>query len=531
MISKLIEDFKNKTEYLTILLIWVFYGLNNYIWLKKNQSIYYADEAWHLNAALEILDTSKNILQMISKLLYFSINNFYPPFFHTVMAGFNMILGRSHVYSILANLVFMLIMILSVYNAGAKISGKKAGFLSVFILLSYPFIFALSRSPLPDFAMSAMVSLSLCCLIYCEHFSKTAYSVLFGLSFGFGMLTKQLYILFIMPAVLFLIIHFIIQKYPLNKNIITNLAITFLIIISISGPWYTINLKVLIPNYFNAAYFYNPVDNYPIFSFKSLMYNYVNLINNQMLMFYFEIFIIGLVGWLMYLNDINRKYLLLFSSSIAGIYLIFILIQTKELKTTAPYLVYFALISGIGISLLKSTAIRNIIIFLTICFGITEYYILSYNNTFDGKKVMGINIDKLLLNYSYPASPWGTYYPVKNNSKMGSIIELISKDKIWDKPPIIGTFNTFYGGKNAKLNSYYKYDCSLIYYFRLNKVPGEFINIANLGIRSKLDYIILCSDINMLVPYDKGIKDKYRLMGDIKMEDSSHIFVYKINKK
>ncbi|MCB4791198.1 MAG: glycosyltransferase family 39 protein [Elusimicrobia bacterium] len=526
MISKLTDYLKHKIEYLIILLIWIFFGLNNYIWLKKNQALYMSDEAFHLTGALEILDTSKNIPQMILKLLYFSIDKFYPPFFHMIMAGSNFILGRSQIYSVLANLLFMLVMILAIYYTGKKICNKKAGILSVFILSAYPHIFGLSRSPLPDFALTAMLALSLCFLVYTEYFSKTTYSVLFSLSFGFGMLTKQVFILFILPFILLYLVYFIKDKVNVNKKSITNLLIILILILVISGPWYIINLITIGPEYLRAAYFF-PKDEYSVFTFTSLAYNYVNLINDQMLMFYFEVFVIGLISWLIYSNDFNKKYLSLFSFSITGVYIIFLLIQRKVPKTTDPYLVYFALISGIGISLLKSKAIRNTIIFLIVCYGLTEYYVLSYKNVSNNDIVMGIRIENLLLNYFYPRHPWSVYYPLKMNPKIDNIIELINKDNIKDKIPNIGTFNPFYDIDKRKLSYMIKNDYGLRYYFKLKKIPCAIVNIAQVGTNSKFDYIVLSRNINILMPYDKGIKDKYRLIGDFKMEDNSQIFVYK----
>jgi 4-amino-4-deoxy-L-arabinose transferase-like glycosyltransferase len=194
---------KGNYEWFVILTILLFNGINNYYWLKLDKAPPRDDEAYHLVGALDILDHSSDVIEMIRYGLNVTILNFYPPLYHTVMAISNLIFGRSEISSVMANMPFMLILVLSLYYTGKKISDKNTGLLAGFLIMMYPYVFDISRLPLPDFALTSILALSFCLLLYSELFTKTIPSVLFGISFGIGMYIKQVYIFFICAPLLF----------------------------------------------------------------------------------------------------------------------------------------------------------------------------------------------------------------------------------------------------------------------------------------------------------------------------------------
>src|SRR3989338_1335325 len=173
-----------------LLVLTVFHGINNFIWLHLDQQIPFDDDASHLSRALQCLKILKQpSWDMIGQLM--NLGNFYPPFFHICMAVFNFLFGPSMNVALMANLPFIALLLFSIYAIGKEINGQQTGLLAAFLVMMYPYVFGLSKMSLPDFAMMAIVSFSVYCLISTEHFSSRVFSLALGISMGLGMLTKQ----------------------------------------------------------------------------------------------------------------------------------------------------------------------------------------------------------------------------------------------------------------------------------------------------------------------------------------------------
>jgi len=105
--------------------------------------------------------------------------------------------GESDDVAVMANSVFLAILLLSAYGIGKEVHSKKVGLLSAFLVSTTPLLFNLSRVPYPDYPLAAMVAVAINWLVRVDGFRHRGYSLLLGVTLGLGMLTKQPFIVFV----------------------------------------------------------------------------------------------------------------------------------------------------------------------------------------------------------------------------------------------------------------------------------------------------------------------------------------------
>lgn len=533
---------KRQYYLLVILALLIFHGVNNYIWLGLNQLPPFDDQACHLLGSLQCIDIlSKPFWGMFGKLMDFTISDFYPPLFHICMAIFNIFFGRSMIMSIMANLPFFALLFLSLYYIGKKMGDKNIGLLASFIVSMYPYVFGASKMPLPDFALTAMVAFSLCCLLYTDNFTNRFLSLLFGVSLGLGMLTKQVFIFFIITPFIFVMAMLFYKQGVLNKHRIINLFISLSIAFIITGFWYLPKLSILLPRYMYAGYtsgaMYSVYGPPRVFCLASFIYYFKHLINHQMLLFFFILFLISSVLFFWGKGRLRLKLYLL--SSIIGPYLIFTLINTKESKTTVPYLVVFALISSAGILKIGIPKLKAFLVSLIILFAFFQYFIISYTappyDYIRRVPIMNIFIPSQGLE---PIAPAHMFFPMTGDFKIAQIISQIEKEKSEHKNIIIGLSRP-YGEIKAMRGIPWYYNCvasndvCIEYFCRLKQLP---YSIVSLNRRDYVhswwqdlpilpDFLILESETKAGAP--RTVFEKYQFIQSFTMPDNSSVCVYK----
>ncbi|MFQ5886308.1 MAG: glycosyltransferase family 39 protein, partial [Anaerolineae bacterium] len=99
--------------------------------------------------------------------------------------------------ALMGNMLYLFVLLFSVYGIGRKMYGRGVGLLAAFAVSTYPILFNLSRTAYPDFALTAMVALSISLLTRADGFRNRTYSLLWGLSLGLGLLTKWPFLAFV----------------------------------------------------------------------------------------------------------------------------------------------------------------------------------------------------------------------------------------------------------------------------------------------------------------------------------------------
>ena len=159
--------------------------------------------AAHQTGALRILNAvSENGVSALATIG--SLSGFYPPLYHSIVAGFYRIFGVSSNSAQLANIPALAILMASTYFIGRRLVSPLVGATAATLVGFYPFILWISRETLIDYWLTSLVALAFWILLESEGFGRRRLTVLFGLVCGLGMLTKWTFALFLfLPALWF----------------------------------------------------------------------------------------------------------------------------------------------------------------------------------------------------------------------------------------------------------------------------------------------------------------------------------------
>lgn len=182
-----------------------FHGLSNWLWLSANVTILGWDRASHLQKSLIYYDLFREInARTLFTALTWQQNR--PPLPFITWALLYRFFGVSTDVALMGNVPFMAILLLSVYFMGRRIYSRLVGLLAAFFVSLFPILFCISRTSYVDYALTAMVALSLCFLVHVDGFRHRGFSILFGVSAGLGMFTKWPFIAFAGGPILYAVL-------------------------------------------------------------------------------------------------------------------------------------------------------------------------------------------------------------------------------------------------------------------------------------------------------------------------------------
>ncbi|MDD5195957.1 MAG: glycosyltransferase family 39 protein, partial [Candidatus Omnitrophica bacterium] len=379
---------KNKKACLVIGLILIFYFLNNLIWLRQNNFPAGPDEFTHLTISLRffraISSSPLNILSCLS-----AQYTIWPPLFHVSSALLDFLIGTSYVASVMINMFYLIILLFSVYFIGRKLFDQNTGILAAVFISLYPMVFRYSRFFGTDFALAAMVSMSMCFLVYSDNFNNKRNSLLFGLSLGLGMLTKWSFIFFIVgPLALILCRTFSSRRNSSaslkQKLSIFGLSLTIGILISLIWYWPAFALVVKRVKMFawsTSTHGFEANHQGPTFSHLNNFISYFYfLINEQLAFLFFMIFLIALSFYLR--KGRNKLFLILWY---VVPYFVLSLSTLVEGRYMLPALAAVALISAAGLQSIAAKRIRYLLYCSVILLGLAQFFDISYNPYRTGK--------------------------------------------------------------------------------------------------------------------------------------------------
>jgi len=178
--------------------IWLLQAVVNWLWLSANSTITGWDVPGHLvssYAYYQLLETWS--LQTPFQIM--TLDSYRPPLFNLSPAPLFWLFGRTADVAVLVNLVYLAILIGSVYGIGNRLSGRGAGLFAAFLASIYPMLFAMTRLLYIDYALTAVVALSVYLLVRSEGLRHRGWSTALGLSLGWGMLIKWTHPIFVLP--------------------------------------------------------------------------------------------------------------------------------------------------------------------------------------------------------------------------------------------------------------------------------------------------------------------------------------------
>lgn len=388
----------------------------NLFWLSYNVTPPDWDEAGHVMTAMRHHNAIDNFIHQndfsIKSWRHFAgtlvgINSYvYPPLFHFT-ASFMLFLTSDdpRISLAMANVLFSGILIFSLYKIGSKIHNEQTGLLSVLLILLYPIIFGLSRLVMIDFALIAMTALSIYFLLYSEEFHNKTYTVLFGISLGLGMLTKPTFLTFIIIPFIYVVSVSVSKmlksgiKTTQLRAYLLRIMTAVIIGIVVALLWYGPHAKSFLGGLMPLASYNTHADSgTSFFDIKSLSYYLVALVQEQISLPFFALFVFGLF---LFGKNVSKEYKVFLLIWLISIYLFIALFPEKEIRRDLGILLPICIISAIGLSDLKK--FKKLIIGTIVVCGVLQFLVSTLPRR-------GYLFDDKYTRYKYTRSWWGGHY-------------------------------------------------------------------------------------------------------------------------
>jgi len=232
---------KEKKWVIGLILLFILYFLVNSYVLHKDNFSPVCDSANTILSAFRAASsiTSSHIVDL------HSISHDMSPLLSFLLMLNILVFGGNIDILMHTNLLFLVILMYSLYNLGKRIGDKSLGFAAVVVCLSFPAVFGMSRIMWHEFPLMCIMTLSYYLLFKTDYFKNTKYSFLWALTIACGFLIKFTLPIYIFVPVLIYIIKSFLEKGN-RKQLVTRLLLCFLIVLSITGWWVLLHANVLI---------------------------------------------------------------------------------------------------------------------------------------------------------------------------------------------------------------------------------------------------------------------------------------------
>lgn len=362
------NDKKCNDSIIIFIIIAIFYALGNFVWWKINTPI-----IPHNVDALHFLDIFRNTLLYYNAPLVAYITKFlfllYPKEYFDLIVIF-------------INYIFFLIGLYCMYKIAFEMSSKKTGNIAMILFSLVPAVYGLTRFyGRQDYHVMIIMIVNIYCLIKTDYFNDTKWSVLYAVSVGIGLMTKDVFIAyFLIPCI------YIFRKSlkdSVNHKKILNIFLIIIISFLISC-WHYFRYLILL------KIFFEPITEA---STGSIFYDIREItfgLSEELLSLpFFILFIIGLIWYIIKYKN-KYKFLLLFWLFVPwGI--LFLIKHYKDSIFCIGLIPSMILISSIYLSNIKKIFLRRIIIGCFIVIGLFQYIDYSYSVDF--------GLSKIKLNY------------------------------------------------------------------------------------------------------------------------------------
>lgn len=352
----------------------LFYVVNNGIWLRLDHSSPSYDKAAHAGFALKYL----RLFQAPSRLSFtklLKVNEYWPPFFHVCSVPLTMLLGFSVSTVAATNFFFLGVAIYSIFKIGHRLFDEWVGVGAVVLTLLYPMTYAMSRTVLVDFALTAMVACSLHLILSTDVGLKGGAWKL-GAVFGATMLTKWTAVVFLAgPAVWWLCLC-IRRDRPAPMAVVKALGIVTLTALLVALPWYVTAFSGFLTTA-RVAFGSDPAqEGDPVRVLESLSWYWSATTSALILPTLLVPTLAGVLAALVRAKP--RAGLACLLSLILPAFAFFVLIPNKDGRFLAPMLPAIAMLAAAGLRALPWRAVRAAVWGATVAAGIWQFYAISF---------------------------------------------------------------------------------------------------------------------------------------------------------
>lgn len=177
----------------------------NWRWLAANVTLLGWDVPSHLGTSF----ICNSLLQPLTLKNLFAAIVWHPnrpPLFFLSAVPLYRLFGLSVDVGTMVNVLYLAVLFPAVYGIGRRMGGRRVGLLAAVVVATLPMIYGISRYFYQELALTAMVALAVYLLLAAEGFERRGMSLLFGLSFGLGLLTRRTYLAFLVAPLMLVVL-------------------------------------------------------------------------------------------------------------------------------------------------------------------------------------------------------------------------------------------------------------------------------------------------------------------------------------
>ncbi|MFH1849289.1 MAG: glycosyltransferase family 39 protein [archaeon] len=364
---------------LALLLIVLFNAMHNYYILEHDKTELCGDMMGNFYASAFLFN------HMPDQQPYPAHLTEYPPLLYYATQVMFALFGVSEDVAVMTNAIFLFVLVFGIYSIGFQLRDRATGLLAAFLVTAFNSIIGFSRLYMIEFALTAMVALSIGVLLRTRGFSDRKYSAFFGIVCGLGLLTKWSFGLFIIGPALYSLLCTRITGHRgmcrLRERMI-NLAFAALIMALLASLWYPSHIMTVAAR---IEIFSGQRDGPEIGAGgQSLVISWLRVSSDYLYhMFCCQLGPLFFVMSMMSLFFLfRRKYMLIhlwFTSS----FFIFTVVSTASglmsPRFVVPYLPSFAVLVSLMIQHIRKPQFRKSAILLVIAVGLGQVYWASYH--------------------------------------------------------------------------------------------------------------------------------------------------------
>ena len=241
-------------------------------------------------------------------------------------------------------LAFLGLGMAAVYLLGRFVAGGAEGVVAAVLFGCAPFVVFSSQRFQLDLPLAAMVAVALVVIVLTEGFTRLGWSVLAGVVFAVGMLTKP-------PFAAYVIVPVLLAAAASRRRgrAAAYAALAILVGAAISVPWYGPRLFGFVPQIVARSFKMAAESGHPDPLTATALAFYPTWLAPQLGVLAVVLLLVGLV-----VAAMRRQWMVL--AALLAPFLLFELIQNKNLRYTLPILPTAAVLAGMAFGLLKGRA-------------------------------------------------------------------------------------------------------------------------------------------------------------------------------
>lgn len=303
-------------------------------------------------------------------------DNFYATFHLLCGSIILKITGNNYTLMVLLlNTGYLIILMVFTYLLGKHIAGIQAGLISILLLSLYPAVYIPFKEYFLEFPATALMSMSVYFLIRSDGFKNRKWVLLLCIGFAWGMLTRKIFAFYIFGPILTglysVLADSVKKKYYSSRNFLIFTVLSVFIIL------YSFDLRQ-----YDETFAIDSAT-YPWYSFDNLRIFTVGLWEQVLSP---PFLLVLLIGTLLFIRSkkVRNPYKITLSMWWLMPYLLMIL--TPKYKTERYFLLFlpvFAIISGIGLSVMRKDSFKKAVIFIVVILGLWQFYRINYKDAFN----------------------------------------------------------------------------------------------------------------------------------------------------